>query len=356
MQGLGAAGIMSVNAALVRQIFPRALLGRGMAINSMVVATATVAGPTVAALILSVAPWPWLFALNLPLGALTLWLGRRALPDDQAQRPAGARLPALDVALNILMFSLVFLGADTLGTRNAALGGAPLPTGLALLAAGAAVGIVYVRRQLREPLPLFPLDLLRIPVFALSMGTSVAAFSAQMLAFVALPFLMLDHFGRTPFQAGMLITAWPLAIVVVAPVAGWLIGRHPGGLLGGIGLGLMATGLAAMALLPARPTDLDIVWRLLLCGAGFGLFQSPNNHTIVSSAPVARSGGASGMLGTARLTGQTLGAVVLAVIFSIWNPHDGRGAFIALGLAGALAAVAGVLSALRLRTGVPVHS
>ncbi|MDB5731379.1 MAG: putative transporter, MFS-type [Variovorax sp.] len=351
VQGLGAAGVMSVNAALVRQIFPQSLLGRGMAINSMVVATATVAGPTVAALILSVAPWPWLFALNLPLGALTLALGVRALPQDRPRRPGSAPLSVIDVVLNILMFSLVFLGVDTLGTRHATPGGTPLASGLAILAAGLAIGAVYVRRQLHRPLPLFPLDLLRIPVFALSMCTSVAAFGAQMLAFVALPFLMLEHFGRSPFQAGMLITAWPLAIVVVAPIAGRLIGRYPGGLLGGIGLGVMAFGLAAMALLPAQPGDADIVWRLLLCGAGFGLFQSPNNHTIVTSAPVERSGGASGMLGTARLTGQTLGAVILAVIFSLSSPHDGHGPFVALGLAAVLAAVAGLFSALRLHGG-----
>ena len=79
---------MSVNAALVRLIYPRDLLGRGMAINSMVVATASVAGPTVAAAILSVASWPWLFALNLPLGALVLALGLRALP---ANRVDGCR-------------------------------------------------------------------------------------------------------------------------------------------------------------------------------------------------------------------------------------------------------------------------
>ena len=80
VQGLGAAGIMSINAALVRLTYPRAQLGRGLAINSMVVALAAVAGPSVAAGILSLAPWQWLFALNLPLGAFTLWLGWRALP------------------------------------------------------------------------------------------------------------------------------------------------------------------------------------------------------------------------------------------------------------------------------------
>ncbi|MDR2112244.1 MAG: MFS transporter, partial [Candidatus Accumulibacter sp.] len=81
----------------------------------------------------------------------------------------------------------------------------------------------------------------------------------------------------------------------------------------------------------------------------FGLFQSPNNHTIVTSAPLRRSGGASGMLGTARLTGQTLGALIVAIIFSLADPHNGHGPAIALGLASAFAAIAGVFSALRLR-------
>ena len=348
VQGLGAAGIMAVNAALVRLIYPRRMLGRGVALNSMVVALASVAGPSVAAGILSVASWPWLFAVNLPLGVAVMWLGYRALPRNSAPPPAGARLSWQDVLLNALSFSLVFLGADALGTS----GSAPYSArtaGLIMLAAGATFGTVYVRRQLRQAVPLLPVDLLRIPVFALSMCTSVAAFAAQILAYIALPFLLLDAYGRSPLQAGLLITAWPLAIVVAAPLAGRLIGRYPDGLLGGIGLGILAAGLAALAALPAQPSNADIVWRLALCGIGFGLFQSPNNHTIVTTAPRHRSGGASGMLGTARLTGQTLGAVLLALIFSLANAHDGRGPVIALALAAGFAATAGAFSTLRLR-------
>ncbi len=349
VQGLGAAGIMSVNAALVRLIYPRAQLGRGMAINSMVVATASVAGPSVAAAILSVASWPWLFVLNLPLGALVLALGFYALPANSAPAAAGARFSVVDVALNVLMFSLVFIGADRLGVRGSDAGQGAQPMAWALLLAGAAVGFVYLRRQRAQAVPLFPVDLLRIPVFALSMGTSVAAFCAQMLSFIALPFLLLDTYGRSHVEAGLLITAWPLAIVVMAPIAGRLIGRYPDGLLGGIGLGLLAVGLTLLAALPAHPANADIVWRMALCGLGFGLFQSPNNHTIVTSPPPHRSGAASGMLGTARLTGQTLGAVLLAGIFSVWGPHDGKGQVIALGLAACCAAAAAVCSVLRTR-------
>ncbi|WP_311221560.1 MULTISPECIES: MFS transporter [unclassified Acidovorax] len=348
LQGAGAAGVLSVNAAVVRLIYPRALLGKGMAINSLVVAGASMAGPSVAAAVLSVASWPWLFAMNLPLGLFTLWLGRRALPANAVSALSG-RFSWVDVLLNIAMFTLIFIGAEQLGVRAspaaAGLGGPS--AGWLLLAAGAAVGVVYLRRQGHQATPLFPVDLLRIPVFALSMGASVSAFCAQMMAFLSLPFLLLEVHGRSHIEAGLLITVWPLAIVTVAPIAGWLIGKVADGLLGGIGMGVFACGLLALAFMPAHAATADVVWRMALCGIGFALFQSPNNHTIVTTAPLHRSGAASGMLGTARLTGQTLGAVVLAGIFAVWTQHDGRGESIAMLLAAGSAVLAGVCSSLR---------
>ncbi|MFZ4286592.1 MFS transporter [Variovorax sp. HJSM1_2] len=350
LQGLGSAGIMAVNAALVRLTYPKDLFGRGVAFNSMVVASTSVAGPTVAAAILSVASWPWLFAINLPLGVLVWFLGRSALPFNHASQSSAARLAPLDIVLNALMFGLVFMGADALGT-GVADGKAltELTGGIVMLAVGVAVGLVYVRRQMRQVVPLLPLDLLRIPVFALSMCTSVAAFTAQTLAYIALPFMLLNGLGRSHFAAGALITAWPIAIVVVAPMVGRLIGKIADGLLGGLGLGLLALGLAMLAGLPAQPGDVEIAAWLALCGVGFAVFQSPNNHTILTSPPAHRGGAASGMLGTARLTGQTLGAVLIAVVFSLWSAHDGTGVRVALGLAAGFAAMAGVFSSLRLR-------
>ena len=353
LQGAGSAGIMSVNAAMVRLIYPRALLGRGVALNSLVVAGATMAGPSVAAAILSVASWPWLFALNLPLGIFTLWLGRRALPFNPAKAGgSGQPIALLDVALNIAMFTLIFIGVERLGVRmegaaatTAQAGGAA--TGWLLLAAGLAVGAVFLRRQWPLAAPLFPVDLLRIPVFALSMGASVGAFCAQMLAFLALPFLFLEVQGRSHVEAGLLMTVWPLAIVLVAPIAGRLIGRIADGLLGGVGMAVFAAGLLLLAWQPAHAAAWDIAWRMALCGAGFALFQSPNNHTIVTTAPLHRSGAASGMLGTARLTGQTLGAVLLAGIFAVWTGHDGRGESVALMVAAASAVLSGISGSLR---------
>ncbi len=353
LQGVGAAGITCVNMALLRLVFPSHLLGRGIAINSLAIAAASVSGPTIAAGILSVASWPWLFAINIPLGLFCWMLGRRTLPHNIA-KASTTGFSMLDVVLNGLMFGLVFLGIDGLGVRTEAgsvtgAHGTPLWLALTELLAGLAVGVFYVRRQLTLPVPLFPVDLLRIPVFALSVSTSVATFCAHTLANVGLPFLLLGPYGRSHIEAGLLLTAWPISLVVMTPIAGRLIGRIPGGVLGCVGLGLMTLGLLLLAVLPAQPTDADIIWRLALCGAGFGLFQSPNNHAIISSAPVYRTGSASGMLGTARLTGQTLGAVLLAIIFSLFGTAMGQGPLVALWLAAAFAALAGIFSALRIR-------
>ena len=348
LQGVGAAGIMAVNPALVRLTYPGSLLGRGIALNSVVVATSAVAGPTVAAAVLSVASWHWLFGLNIPLGLVLLVLGARTLPHNVARPAALPRLRTADIVLNVLFFGLLFMGMNTLSASPGdSAHSAPPPTGLALLAAGLAVGVAYVRRQRGQASPLLPVDLLRIRVFALSMATSVAAFAAQVLAFIALPFLMLDVWHLSAMHAGLLLTAWPCGIVLVAPVAGTLIGRHQGGLLAGTGLAILCAGLLLLALMDGEPSTVQVAWRLALCGIGFGLFQSPNNHTIVTSAPLARAGAASGMLATARITGQTTGAVLVTLIFSLAGTAAGRGPRAAIGAAALLAAAAAIFSVAR---------
>ena len=192
---------------------------------------------------------------------------------------------------------------------------------------------------------MLPLDLLKLPVFSLSIGTSIASFVAQMLAFVSLPFTFQTVMGFSPVQVGLLMMPWPLAVAVTAPLAGKMSDRTSPAILGGVGLAVLSAGLTLLALLPAHPLVLDIAWRMALCGVGFGLFQTPNNRTLVSSAPKARSGAASGMLGTARLTGQTTGAALVALLM-------GRigiaGAGWALWLGAGFALLAAVISMLRL--------
>ena len=203
---------------------------------------------------------------------------------------------------------------------------------------------------MREPYPILPFDLLRIPIFSVSVLTSICSFLAQMLAMVALPFYLQHACGYDDVATGLLLTAWPAVIMVVAPVAGLLVERVHAGLLGGTGLAAMAAGLLLLAFLPEHPTDFEIVWRLVLCGAGFGLFQSPNNSILIASAPPERSGSASGMLATARLLGQTTGAALMAFLFHI-VPDDST--HTALLLSAGLALTGAVVSLARLSLPLP---
>ncbi len=310
----------------------------------MVVALSSAVGPTVASAVLAVAHWPWLFAINVPIGIAAVAVGLHALPPNHGH---DAPYDYLSAVLNACVFGLVIMTVDGLGHSQ----------NHALVAAGAigavGLGYVFVRRQLSQPAPLLPVDLLRIPIFALSIGTSIASFTSQMLAFVALPFWLQHSLGLSQVETGLYMTPWPLVIMVAAPLAGVLSDRYSAGMLGGIGLGLFAAGLLALAMLGSHPAPLDIVWRMALCGAGFGLFQSPNNRTILSSAPRNRSGGASGMLGTARLTGQTLGAAIVALIFSVAPQH---GPTLALYVATVFAAIAACVSLLRLGATPPAQT
>jgi MFS transporter, DHA2 family, multidrug resistance protein len=335
VQGVGAAGIMSVNAALVRFIYPRRELGRGIGTIALVVATSAAVGPTVAAGILSVASWPWLFAVNVPLGVLTL-VAARALPrTPRAARP----FDVLSALLNALFFGLLIVAIDSLGH------GGRLSTVLLAFTGAAVSGVALVLRQLPQPSPLLPVDLLRIRLFALSIGTSVCSFMAQMLAYVAVPFYFQDVLGRDAVTTGLLMTPWPAAVAVTAPIAGRLADRYSAGVLGALGLVLFAAGLALLALLPASPGNADIAWRMALCGVGFGLFQSPNNRAILGSTPPERSGGASGMLATARLLGQTTGAALAALLFGL---AGAQGTYWALGAAAGIALLAASVSGTRL--------
>ncbi|KAJ0340180.1 hypothetical protein COL154_014183 [Colletotrichum chrysophilum] len=204
---------------------------------------------------------------------------------------------------------------------------------------------LLVRRELNVREPMLPLDLLKLPIFTLSIGTSIASFVAQMLAFVSLPFTFQTIFGFQPVAVGALMMPWPPAVAVVAPISGKLSDRHSPALLGGAGLLLLAIGLALLAYLPAHPSVVDICWRMALCGVGFGFFQAPNNRTMITSAPKARSGAASGMLGTARLTGQTIGAALVALLLAQIGIH---GAIWALGVGAVFALLAAIISVSRI--------
>jgi DHA2 family multidrug resistance protein-like MFS transporter len=336
IQGLGAGGIMSINAALVRFTYPKRQLGRGIGMNAVVISISAAIGPTVASAILANASWKWLFAVNLPIGLVAIAIASRALPQVAGTKGKFDWIAAL---LNAVTFGFLITGAESVAREG-------LASGFSKLAVGLAAGALLTYRELRREAPLVPFDLLRIPIFGLSILTSIVSFAAQMMAFVGLPFYFQGVMGRSAVETGLLMTPWPLAVAASAPIAGRLADRYRAGALGGGGLAVFAVGLGLLAMIQPNASNLDIAWRMAVCGLGFGFFQSPNNRAMVTSAPMNRSGAAGGALATARLLGQTAGAVTTAVFFHLAGTHATTSA---LATAAALAALGALVSLSRLR-------
>jgi len=292
IQGLGAAAIMAIQPALVRSIYPRAMLGRGLGFNTTVVATSLAAGPSIGAALLNVTSWPILFAVYIPLGIISFALAERYLPHTaHVRRP----FDILSAVMSGFTFGLLIFGIDGIAHGHSWLIIAAEMGGAVLL------GTLFVRRQTMLADPMMPIEIFRRPVFHTVLG-------------------------RSATDTGILLSAWPLALASIALIAGRLADRYHAGILGAIGLTSMTTGLVLTALLPPDPTSADIMWRLVLCGAGFGLFASPNNRLMMNAVPRDRSGSAGGIIATARTLGQTMGAALVALAFGLFDFSGGGAA------------------------------
>jgi DHA2 family multidrug resistance protein-like MFS transporter len=332
LQGLGSAAVMPLGLALLRFTYPRRLLAQAIAWNALTIAGASAAGPAIGAGLLHIASWPWLFAVNLPIGVLVL-VACAGLPNP----PATARqLDLASIALNAIMFAAFVLGSDWLPS-SPWLGGS-------LIAVSAAALVLLVRREMPKAAPLVPLDLLRVRSFRLSIVASVCCFTGQMIGYVGLPFYFQHELGLNAAATGLLMTPWPLAVMVAAPLSAQLAKRVPTAWLCAIGGGCLAAGLALCAAWPVHGDPrLPMIVFTSLAGLGFGLFQTPNNQNMLLAAPKERSGAAGGAQGTARLTGLTLGSLLMGLLFALLPSMQAVHWGMALG---ALAAAAGAAASL----------
>jgi DHA2 family multidrug resistance protein-like MFS transporter len=318
--------------ALLRSVVSPRRLGAAVGWNALVVALSSAAGPMLGSVILSATDWPGLFAVNLPLG-LAVLLGSCALP---ASGGTAHRPDLVSMALNAASFAALFGGATRVPGRPG--------LGLALLAVAALGLAALVRRELPRVAPLVPFDLLRLHPFRMSVIASVCCFAGQSAAMVALPFHLQLAPGQTTFVTGLCLTAWPLAVAAMAPIAGRLAERVSATRLCTVGGVCLAVGLAAASLWPPQGGPLPLVACTVLCGLGFGLFNVPNNRILFLSAPSERSGAAGGAQGTARLLGQAAGALFMTLLFS--HASTAAAPRIGLGLGAVLALLAGLVSAL----------
>jgi DHA2 family multidrug resistance protein-like MFS transporter len=307
VQGLGAAAIMAINGALVRHTYPASKLGKGIGLNAIVVAVSSAAGPAIAAAILAVASWRWLFAINIPIGIAAVAIGIRSLPFNNVSQRAFDWRSAL---LNALTFAAIFSAVEDVIDRRVGL------FTVVAAAVAATAGTILVRVALKAADPLIPFDLLRLRVLRSSYATSVCAFAGNMIALTALPFYLQHRFEYSTAVTGLLITAFPLAICISAPLSGSLADRFSARWLAVFGLGLFGVGSGVFAFGDVG-AKFGVAACLAACGFGFGLFQAPNNRIMLSNTPVRRSGAGAGMLAMSRLGGQISGALVVALTFRL---------------------------------------
>lgn len=335
LQGLGGAAVLALGVALIRFVVPATRLGDAIAWNALAVALASAAGPAIGAAILSAAGWPWLFAVNVPLGVMVL-IATCALPGN-AGAARGVDWPG--AAMNAAALAFFVIGAEMIPAN-------PVPA-VGLLVLAALVLGVLVRRDVPGEAPLIPFDLLRSESFRISVIASICCFSGVATAMVALPFYLQHGLKQDALTTGLYMTPWPLTAAVAATIAGRLVNRVATAWLCAAGGGCLAIALLGAALWPLRGEPLELIPITMLCGVGFGMFQVPNNQNMLLAAPLERSGAAGGLQGTARLVGQTSGAMTMTLLFTALPPD--MAPRIGLGIAAALTMAAGLVSLLRRR-------
>ncbi|QHI95645.1 MFS transporter [Aristophania vespae] len=331
LQGVGGSCVMSVNIALVRFIYPHKLLGKGIAINGFFVGLGVALGPTIGSFILSVASWPWIFWVNLPLGGIALILSYMALPQTPRSH---VKTDVIGSLLTITSFATLGVGLDGLMHGDFELG-------ISLTSFSLLSWYALLKWQKSHEEPIVPLDLLKRRPFFIACFVSYCGFIASNLYIVAMPFTLAEAFHRNPATVGLLIAPWAVGTASMSFFIGHFSDRFSASLLSSMGLFVTALGFILLWCLPVDASNLDIAWRTLLAGWGFGLFQPPNNRAIMVTAPSGREGGASGMLSVSRLAGQTSGALMVAGLFTVFS-HPG---FICLGAAAIVALIGAFLSA-----------
>lgn len=332
LQGMGAAAITSLIGGFVRNIFPLSKLGLGLSVNATTVAVSAVIGPNIGSAILSVSSWPWIFAVNVPIGVIAL-IGVRHLPDVPRN---DVRFDAFSAVLCMIALGSFIIGMDFLGQN--------IPRSFALFVLAFLCTVFLVRRARNQTAPLVPIDLLRIRTIAFAACASVCTFAAQMASYVSLPFYFQGTMGRPYLEIGLLMGAWPLGTAMVATLAGRVSDKYSAAILSGLGAATLAIGLMGLILFPKDISNTWIMCAMFAAGVGFGFFQTPNNRAMLSSAPRSRSGAAGGMQATIRVFGQSFGTALVAIAFSL---PVANGPTIALIFASACAALAVIVNCVR---------
>ncbi|MBU9811594.1 DHA2 family efflux MFS transporter permease subunit [Rahnella sp. SL6] len=342
LQGVSYAVMISVGLGLYRVIFPPHALGTILGLNALAFAVGTAIGPALGGLIISYLDWPWLFYINLPLGALAIVFSLISLGVDTEKEKGFDWGGAVTSAAAL---GLMVIAVDQIGRWDSRL----------LMLCGVASVVllaIFANVQTRSKSPLLPPDIFRSRRYTFAVISSVSMFVAQGMALVGLPFVLQHAYHYSVLESAFIFTPWPVAVAICAPVAGRLSNRLNPTQISTVGVVIFSLGLGSLALLPEVATVNDFLWRVAVCGIGYGLFLPPNNKEMFSNVASNRTVTASGVLSTARTAGQSIGAALVAMVIALLNGLTGHAgaqfAVYVFGLACLISALSSVSSMLRL--------
>ncbi|MBE3519695.1 MAG: MFS transporter [Firmicutes bacterium] len=305
VQGIGAAMMMAVPYAIITAIFPPEERGRALGINAISISAGLAIGPVLGGLLTSLWGWKAALLINIPIGLAGFLWAAKVVPELRGQ--SGKMDFGGAVSAFVFLFSsLYFLNQ----VQKVGAGLAPYVGLVAAVISGAC--FLYV--EARSPQPMVNLVLFRNRTFSLATLSALLNFASQYILVFLVPFYLQRILHYSPNKIGMLMTSFPLATMVVAPISGVLSDRLGTRTLAAAGAAVCGVALVTMALLRDNATAIAIVWCLALFGLGTGIFQSPNNSAVMGSVARPYLGIASGVLATARNIGMALGIASAGMI------------------------------------------
>lgn len=313
LQGVMASMMMAVAYALVAVVFPPSERGKALGVYTLGIAAGLTIGPILGGLVTSILGWRYVFIINIPVGASSVIMALKSIPEV---RGGSGKLDIYGaIAISTFLLSLLlFL------SRIQISGFSPASIGLLALSSASLALLIYL--EFRVPQPLLSPELFRNKTFSFANLSAMLNYISQYIIFFLTPFYLQRILHLSSSDAGAVMTAFPLAFLLLSPVSGALSDRIGTRILASLGSSLCAVSLILMSQLGGSASALDIVLRLLLFGLGVGIFQPPNNSAIMGSAPKTHMGVASGVLATLRNVGMAFGVSVSVVILRISAPAE----------------------------------
>jgi EmrB/QacA subfamily drug resistance transporter len=315
LQGLSAAIVVPVTIPLAMELFPPRLHGVIIGVWGGIAGLAAASGPTLGGLLTDAMGWQAVFYVNVPIGilcvALSIILLRESHDPSAGQGMDWAGMLLLTLAMLALTYGLI--QANDWGwssTRVLGLLGSALVLGS---------GFVLVERRAREPM--LPLWLFRISTFNWACLTLLMIGAGIMMASFLMSYFLTNLMGKTVLQAGLIISAMPLASMIVSASVGALTNKYGSRIFVAAGMTVLAGSLYSYGELNPESDIVSIIGRLALTGIGMGLSMAPVMGSVIRNVPPEKVGIASGITNMTRALGSVIGVALIVAVLNSSAAH-----------------------------------